>query len=331
MTTASILGSGSWGTALATLLAKRGLAVSLWGRSDEIAESINSAHKNPRYLSDIDLPSGIEATTQLSEIVGRDLIIFVVPSKATRDTANALASLNIPQGTPLLCCSKGIERDTGLRMTEVLGEIFPNNPIAALSGPNHAEEIARDMPGAAVIGSSDEAVARDLQGIFTLPWFRTYTSDDLIGIEIGATIKNVFAIAAGISEGLGLGDNARAALVTRSLAEMIRFGSAFGGRPETFQGLSGVGDLIVTCYSEHSRNHRVGKLLGQGMTLEEIQNSLNMVAEGILNTDSVYRAARKANVSTPITDQVHAILYDKKPAAAALSELLSRDPRPESD
>ncbi len=331
MNTATILGSGSWGTALAVLLAKRGLAVTLWGRDQTVADAINASHRNPSYLSDITLPESIIATTDLRHAVGSELILFVVPSGSTRETATALAAAGLSAESILLSCSKGIETATGMRMTEILAEFLPRHPVAALSGPNHAEEIAREMPGAAVIGSRDPAIAARLQEIFTLPWFRTYTSEDVTGIEIGATIKNVFAIAAGISEGLGLGDNARAALVTRSLAEMIRFGTALGGQPETFQGLSGVGDLIVTCYSEHSRNHRVGKLLARGTSLEEIHQSMKMVAEGIRNTDSAYRAARRAGIATPITDQVHAIIYENKPAAQAIAELFSRDSRPESD
>lgn len=332
MKKASILGSGSWGTALAILLAKKGLdPVTLWGRSRDVADAINESHRNPRYLTDITLPGEITATIELEATTSSELILFVVPSKATRQVAAALAGCGVPETAVLLSCSKGIERDTGLRMTQILEEFFPRNPIAVLSGPNHSEEIARELPGAAVIGSRDEDVSKRVQDVFTLPWFRSYTSDDVTGIEIGATIKNVFAIAAGIAEGLALGDNARAALVTRSLSEMIRVGTSLGGKPATFQGLSGVGDLIVTCYSEHSRNHKVGRMLGQGMTVQEVQDSLNMVAEGIINTDSVYQMARKAGLRTPITDEVHAILYENKAAAEALAGLLARDPRPEFD
>ena len=255
----------------------------------------------------------------------------MIPSGATRAVADQLAECGLPGEAVLLSCSKGIEKDSGKRMSEVLSAAFPENPVAVLSGPNHAEEIAHGLPGAAVIGASDSEVAGRLQDIFTLPFFRTYTSDDVVGIEAGATVKNVFAIAAGIAAGLRLGDNARAALVTRSLAEMIRIGVSLGGRPETFQGLSGVGDLIVTCYSEHSRNNRVGRMLGEGLGVAEIQERLNMVAEGILNTASVYQLARKADLRTPITDEVHAILYEDKPAADALADLLARDPRPESE
>ena len=216
-------------------------------------------------------------------------------------------------------------------MSEILHEIFPQNPVAVLSGPNHAEEIARRLAAAAVIGSNDPEAAQQLQQFFTLPWFRSYTSDDVTGIEWGGAVKNIFAIAAGISEGLGLGDNARAALVTRGLAEMTRIGMAAGGRFETFQGLSGVGDLIVTCYSSHSRNNRAGNLLGKGRRLEDIVASMNMVAEGIPNTESIFLAARRYGVRTPIIDQIYAILYQQKPAELALAELLSRDPRPESE
>jgi glycerol-3-phosphate dehydrogenase (NAD(P)+) len=216
-------------------------------------------------------------------------------------------------------------------MSVILREVFPDNPIAVFSGPNHAEEIAKDLATCAVIGCEDEALAEQLQQLFTAPHFRSYTSDDLAGIELGGAIKNVYAIAAGIALGLGLGDNAIAALVTRALAEMTRLGTRLGGRVETFAGLSGVGDLIVTCYSEHSRNHRVGKQLGEGRTLEEAVESLGMVAEGVPNTLSIHEAARSIGVRTPIIDAVHAILYRGMPAAKALTELLSRDPRPETD
>ena len=221
--------------------------------------------------------------------------------------------------------------DTGDRMSQILREVFPKNPIAALSGPNHAEEIALGQPTCAVIGSDDAQVADELQELFTLPHFRPYTSTDLAGIELGGAIKNVYAIAAGIAHGLGLGDNAVAALVTRALAEMSRLGIALGGRVETFAGLSGVGDLLVTCFSEHSRNHRVGFALGKGKTLEETIRSLGMVAEGVPNTLSIHEAARRADVRTPIIDAMYSILYENKPAAEALMEMLSRDTRTECE
>jgi glycerol-3-phosphate dehydrogenase (NAD(P)+) len=229
----------------------------------------------------------------------------------------------------ILSCAKGIEKDTGDRMSQLLREVFSENPIAVLSGPNHAEELATGMATCAVIGSEDHDLAVCLQDLFTLPHFRSYTSDDLAGIEFGGAVKNVYAIAAGMAHGLGLGDNAVAALVTRALAEMTRLGIALGGRIETFSGLSGIGDLIVTCFSEHSRNHRVGIALGGGKTLEEAVAALGMVAEGVPNTLSIHEAARRAGVRTPIIDSVYSVLYEGKPVEQAMKELLTRNPRPE--
>lgn len=328
---AAILGTGSFGTAIAHLIAPRLGAVEMIGRDASVAESINRDHHNPRYLPGAVLAPNVTATTDLSRATAHPLVIFGVPTSATRETAERLAEKGLPASTILLSCAKGIERGTGDRMSVILREVFPNNPIAVFSGPNHAEEISKDLATCAVIGCEDEVLAEQLQQLFTAPTFRSYTSDDLAGIELGGAIKNVYAIAAGIALGLGLGDNAIAALVTRALAEMTRLGTRLGGRVETFAGLSGVGDLIVTCYSEHSRNHRVGRAIGEGKTLEEAVESLGMVAEGVPNTLSIHEAAHAIGVRTPIIDAVHAILYLGMPAAKALTELLSRDPRPETD
>ena len=327
----AVIGAGSWGTALAFLAAQKASRVTLWGRDEKTVAEINRQHTNQRFLRDIHLPDNINATTALEEVKDAEMIMLVVPSPAFRCVCKSLAASGVRGDAILLSCTKGIERGTGLRMTAIMHEELPEQPVAVLSGPNHAEEISRRLAAAAVIGCTDVTAARQLQSFFTLPWFRSYTSDDVIGIEWGGAVKNVFAIAAGISEGLGLGDNARAALVTRGLAEMTRLGMAAGGRFETFQGLSGVGDLIVTCYSSHSRNNRVGNLLGRGDRLEDIVAGMNMVAEGIPNTESIHFAARTYGVRTPIIDQVYAILYEQKPCREALSELLSRDPRPEVD
>jgi len=331
VTSAAILGSGSFGTALATLLAPKLREAVVIGRDAATATTISTEHRNPHYLKDVTLAENIRGTTDLSEAVNHPLVLFVVPTSATRGIAEDLAKRGLPASTVLLSCAKGIEKSTGERMSQILREVFPDNPIAAISGPNHAEEIAHQLATCAVIGSDDPALAVRLQELFTLPHFRSYTSDDVAGIELGGAVKNVFAIAAGIAHGLGVGDNAVAALVTRALAEMTRLGVALGGQIETFAGLSGMGDLIVTCFSEHSRNHRVGFALGQGKTLEEAVNSLGMVAEGVPNTLSIYDAARKAGVRTPIIDAVHGILYQGKPAARAMHELLTRDPRPETE
>lgn len=330
-TSAAILGSGSFGTAIAKLLSPKLEKILIIGREVEVARGINANHRNPRYLSDVTLPENITASTEVAAAAGHPLVIFAVPTAATRSCAEELAMAGLLENAVLLSCAKGIEKSTGDRMSQILGEALPRNPVAVLSGPNHAEELAIGQPACAVIGCGDIAVADALQELFSLPQFRPYTSTDLAGIELGGAIKNVYAIAAGIAHGLGLGDNAVAALVTRALAEMTRLGVALGGRIETFAGLSGVGDLLVTCFSEHSRNHRVGLALGSGKSLAEAIQDLGMVAEGVPNTLSIHEASRRAGVRTPIIDAVHSILYLEKPAAEALMELLSRDTRTEHD
>lgn len=328
---AAILGAGSLGTALAKLLAPKLDAIQLVTIEAACADGINQSHHNPKYLSHIPLDPNITATTDITVATHAPLVIFAVPTVGVRSEANRLAQAGLPTTTPLLSCTKGIERSTGERMSEILREVFPHNPIAILTGPNHAEEIAEHLVTCAVIASTDPALATNLQQLFTLPHFRAYTTDDVAGVEIGGAVKNVYAIAAGMAHGLGLGDNAVAALVTRALAEMTRLGTALGGRPETFSGLSGVGDLIVTCFSEHSRNHRVGFAIGKGQSLDAAVNSLGMVAEGVPNALSIYETARKIDVRTPIIDAVHAVLYQNKPADLAMRDLLRRDPRPETD
>lgn len=327
---AAILGAGSLGTALAKLLAPKLESILLVSVENDVVEGINRDHRNPKYLTSIELAPNVRATMDHRAALAMPLIIFAVPTVAVRSEASKLNELGLPVSTPLLSCTKGIERNTGERMSQILRDVFPENPIGILTGPNHAEEIAEDLVTCAVIGSENPALAIALQDLFTLPHFRVYTSHDVPGIELGGAVKNVYALAAGMAHGLGLGDNAVAALVTRALAEMTRIGIALGGEKETFTGLSGVGDLIVTCFSEHSRNHRVGFALGSGKTLDEAVNSLGMVAEGVPNTLSIHDAARKAGVRTPILDGVYAVLYQGKPAATAMRELLDRDPRPEN-
>jgi len=331
ITRAAILGTGSFGTALAHLIGQSLDEVLMVGRDAAVADGINQDHLNPRYMTKSKLPTSVRASIELEEASTFPLILFCVPTSATRETATRLANGKLHEGAALLSCAKGIERGTGERMSTIIGECCPGHPVAVLSGPNHAEEIASDLATCAVIGCRDKDLAEDLQSLFTSPNFRSYTSDDLAGIELGGAIKNVYAIAAGITSGLGLGDNAIAALVTRALAEMTRLGVQLGGRIETFSGLSGVGDLIATCFSEHSRNHRVGLALGKGQSLKAAVDQLGMVAEGVPNTLSIYEAARAVGARTPIIDAVYAILYQDMPAGHALKELLTRDPRPETD
>lgn len=327
---AAILGTGSFGMAMAKLLSPKLDSIVLIGRDPATVDVINRENRNPHYLSSVQLDPKVRATTSMAEAVNHPLVIFAVPTAVTRQMAQTLAALDLPPGATLLSCAKGIEKNTGDRMSQVLSQVFPRNPVAVLSGPNHAEEIAAGLATCAVIGSEDHDLAVRLQELFTLPHFRSYTTDDLAGIEFGGAVKNVYAIAAGMAHGLGLGDNAVAALVTRALAEMNRLGTALGGRTETFCGLSGMGDLIVTCFSAHSRNHRVGLALGSGKSLGEAVAALGMVAEGVPNTLSIHEAARRVGVRTPIIDSVFSILYQDKPVPVAMQELLSRDPRAEN-
>jgi glycerol-3-phosphate dehydrogenase (NAD(P)+) len=328
---AGILGAGSWGTALATLIAQRGVPVALWGHNAQHIDAIRSARTNEAYLPGIELPVSIEATDSLETVSRADAVLFVTPSKAIREVARQFAETPPAKGTVLVTCTKGIERGSGLRMSEVLHEYFPENPVAVLSGPSHAEEVGRQMPTAVVLGCGDASVGQALQQTISSPFFRAYTSADIPGIELGGALKNIFAIAAGAGDGLGLGDNSKAALVTRALAELIRLGIALGGRRETFQGLSGIGDLMVTCFSRHSRNRSVGERLGRGESLEAITGSMQMVAEGVPTALSAFECARERGIRTPIIDAVHAVLYEDRPVRDAMMSLLNRDPRPEED
>ncbi|MGJ8655099.1 MAG: NAD(P)H-dependent glycerol-3-phosphate dehydrogenase [Akkermansiaceae bacterium] len=328
-TKAVILGSGSWGTALAVVLSEHFKDVVLVGRSQEQAEEINTQHTNRKYLPKVSLPKNIRCTTELKEAKTAEIILFVIPTSATRETAHQLAKIGISPNVPLISCAKGIERGTGARMSNIIYQALPKNPIAVISGPNHAEEVAEYLATCTVVGSIDKKLTASLQEMFSTANFRTYTSHDVAGMELGGALKNVFAIAAGIASGIGLGDNAIAALVTRGLAEMTRLGIALGGQPDTFMGLSGMGDLMTTCYSPHSRNNRVGKALGQGLSIKQATDQLGMVAEGVPNTLSIYEAARETDIDTPILDAVYQVLYQNKPATQALQELLTRDPKAE--
>ena len=320
----AILGAGSWGTALANLWASGGNQVLLWGHDPARAEKLSVTRENAAYLPGVMLPSSVHVTSDLADCAGADLIVVVTPSIAVRSIAERLKPF-VAQKTVLLSCTKGIEHGTGLRISEILRESLPEHTVAVLSGPNLAVEISRGLPSATVLGCEQLECAEALQQYLGSARFRIYSSDETAGIELGGALKNVFAIAAGVSDGLGFGDNSKAALVTRALAEMLRLGTAMGGSARTFYGLSGAGDLIATCFSQHSRNRRVGEQLGRGRSLEEISSSMQMVAEGIPTTKSAYECARRLNVDTPITDKVYALLYEKKNPSQALEELLGRD------
>ena len=324
----AILGAGSWGTALASAWGKEHEIV-LWSHNTERVARIQQARQNDDYLPGVQLPNSVRVTSALSDCANSDLIVFVMPSTALRGIATQLRQTLRNEQTVLLSCTKGIEHGTGMRMSEILREVFPERRIAVLSGPNLATEVAHGLPTATVIGCDDHDSAAVLQKRLGSPRFRIYTSDQVVSIELGGALKNVYALAAGISDGLGLGDNCKAALVTRSLAELVRLGKAMGGNLEAFYGLSGVGDLVVTCYSERSRNHTVGKRLGQGERLADIRASMKMIAEGIATTRSAFECAQRLKIDTPIIDEVYAVLYQNKTPLAALDELLSREQKPE--
>ena len=325
----AVLGAGSWGTALAVWLAERGHAVTFWGHDPEHIGQLRSTRRNEKYLPGIVLPEAMQFTSGLADVAGSDLAIFVTPSRALREVAGRLADVPLAPGAVLLSCTKGIEFGTGLRMSEILSYCLPAHEAAVLSGPSHAEEVVRGGPTALVLGAEHPGTAARLQGLFNAANLRAYTSDDRAGIELGGALKNIFAIAAGIGDGLGFGDNAKAALVTRGLVELMRLGSRLGGRRETFQGLSGIGDLMVTCFSRHSRNRQVGERLGRGESLADITASMSMIAEGVPTARSAYALSRHLEIETPVIDQVHAILYEGRAPADGLRALYTRGPRPE--
>ncbi len=325
----AIIGAGSWGTALAWLWAQDNRKICLWSHNAARAARLENSRENTDDMAGVTLPESVRVTPNIRHCADADLIVFVTPSTALRAIAAELRAVLGNQQAVLLSCTKGIENGTGMRMSEVLGDLFPQCKIAVLSGPNLAIEVVRGAPTATVVACADDGCARELQSFLGSSRFRIYTSNDVASVELGGALKNVFAIAAGASDGLGFGDNTKAALVTRSLAELVRLGSAMGGNVQTFYGLSGLGDLIATCFSRHSRNRRVGEYLGRGESLQKITSKMQMVAEGIPTAKSAFECARKLNVETPIIDQVYAILYEGKKPTAALEELLQREQKPE--
>lgn len=327
----SVIGAGGWGTALALLLAENRAQVRLWAHNPAVAEELVSKRTNETYLPGVRLPPNVYATGDLADTLDAELILVVTPSKAIREVAGQIAALGPKPETVFVSCTKGIEHDTGKLVSQILEELLPGSRVGVLSGPNLAVEVAQRVPAAGVIGSAHPELLEPLQKTFSLPSFRAYTSDDVTGIQLGGALKNIFAIAAGVSDGFNMGDNAKAGLVTRALAEMMRIGVTLGGRKETFFGLSGVGDLMVTCFSRHSRNRTVGQRLGRGESPAQIQASMQMVAEGIPTALSAWQCAGKYGIEAPITSEVHAVLYENKPPHEAMWELLGRPPRAETD
>ncbi|MBP1758346.1 MAG: Glycerol-3-phosphate dehydrogenase [Firmicutes bacterium] len=324
----AVLGSGGWGTALAMLLLGNGHQVKLWSHTGEESKRLELTRENP-LLPDITLPSGLSYTCSLDCVTDCDVIVMATPSFAVRRTARDLKGL-LKAGTVIVSVSKGIEKDTSLRLSQVIREETGGEyPVAVLSGPSHAEEVARKMPTGCVSACEDRAVAEFVQDLFLNEYFRVYTSPDTIGVELGAALKNVMALCAGCCSGMGLGDNTKAMLMTRGLTEVARLGVALGGKRETFAGLAGMGDLIVTCTSLNSRNNRAGILIGGGMAPEEAVSKIGAVVEGYFAVDSARTLARRLGVEMPITEAAYRVLYEGAGMADMLKTLMLREKRHE--
>jgi glycerol-3-phosphate dehydrogenase (NAD(P)+) len=323
----AVLGAGSWGTALACLMAARGGAV-LWGRDPERLGEMRAERENRRYLPGVTLPPSLQVTARLEDVAGLADVILAVPTRAQAEVAREVAARGAP--ARVLCAAKGYEPGTRRRMSETLADALGTGvPVTVLAGPSHAEEVARRIPTTVVVAAADEAHAREWQERLIAPTFRVYTNPDLVGVETAAALKNVIAIAAGICDGLGFGDNTKGALLTRGLAEMARLGEALGGRVETFAGLAGLGDLVTTCTSRHSRNRKVGELIGAGADLQTACRLTGMVAEGVETTRSALAIAAERGVELPITEQVGEVLFRGKGPRQALGDLMGRDAKAE--
>ena len=327
----AVLGGGSWGTALAVLLAAKGHKVAIWEYFPERAAALRQDRENKAMLPGIRIPAEVLVTSEMEEAFGgSDHVLLVVPSHGLRETARQAAAFLTP-GHLVTVATKGLEEGTLKRMSEVAQEALgiDRARIAVLVGPSHAEEVSRGLPTTVVASSWDRSTAEAVQEIFMAPTFRVYTNQDVVGVEMGVSLKNVVAIAAGICDGLGFGDNTKGALLTRGLAEITRLGVKMGARQETFSGLAGIGDLITTCISRHSRNRHVGEELAKGKTLDEVLAGMVMVAEGVRTTTSAVRLADRHGVEMPIAAQVHSILFEAKPASQAIKDLMLRSRKPE--
>jgi glycerol-3-phosphate dehydrogenase (NAD(P)+) len=324
---ACVMVAGSWGTALAAVLADNGLDVALWTRNSSHAAEINATRMNQRFLPDIMLPEGITATSSVEEAVrDADAILLAPPSGAMREIARLLKPW-VDENTLIVHATKGFEAETLHRMTEVISQVLPQvNPhrITVLSGPSHAEEVIERRPTTVVVAAQDAEAAAAAQDLFINSSFRVYTNPDVVGVEISGALKNIIALGAGLSDGLGFGDNAKAALITRGLVEIGRLGVAMGANPMTFAGLAGVGDLIVTCTSKHSRNWRAGYMLAQGHTLDEVLKTMGMVVEGVKTTKAAYALSQKYDVTMPITTELYQHLFEGKSPQSAVEDLMGR-------
>ena len=330
MANIGIIGAGSWGTALAWLLNNNGHKCIMYSALKEEIDMFNTYHENKDKLPGVILSEDTVFTTNISEAIsGLDVIVMAVPSKFVRSTAKAMSE-HVASGQKIIDVAKGIEEDTCLTMSQIISEEIPQADVSVLSGPSHAEEVGKGIPTTIVVGSKSKETARYLQDVFMSDVFRVYISPDILGIEIGAALKNVIALAAGCADGLGYGDNTKAALITRGIAEISRLGVAMGGNVQTFAGLTGMGDLIVTCASMHSRNRRCGILIGQGKSLEEAQAEVKMVVEGVYSAKSGMQLAEKYGVEMPIITEVNRVLFEGKDPSEAVRDLMMRDKKIEN-
>lgn len=329
MSKVGVLGAGSWGTALAVLLNNNGHDVSLWSYSKAGVEKLQNDRENKSKLPGVILPEAIQITDDLKNAMdGKEMLVLAVPSIHIRATARNMKSF-IKEGQIVVTVSKGIEEDTLKTITQQIEDELPEADVAVLSGPSHAEEVGKGLPTTCVAGANTKETAEFIQNAFMNEKFRVYTSPDVLGIEIGGALKNVIALAAGTADGLGYGDNTKAALITRGIAEITRLGVKMGGRKESFAGLTGIGDLIVTCASVHSRNRKAGYLIGQGMTMEEAMKEVNMIVEGVYSAKAALKLSKIYGVSMPIIEQVNAVLFENKDASEAVKDLMMREGRSE--
>lgn len=325
MAKVGIIGAGSWGIALALLLKNNGHEVTVWSIVEDEIAMLNREREHKDKLPGVMLPESIIFTTDLElSVKGKELLVLAVPSPYTRSTSHLLKNL-VSEGQIIVNVAKGIEEGTFMTLSQIIEDEVPQSNVAVLSGPSHAEEVGRGIPTTIVVGAHTQKTAETVQNIFMNEVFRVYISPDILGIELGAALKNVVALAAGIADGLGYGDNTKAALITRGIAEIARLGVAMGGKYETFAGLSGIGDLIVTCASIHSRNRKAGFLIGQGKTMDEAMKEVKMVVEGVYSAKAAMGLAKKYNIDMPIIEQVNEVLFNKKPADAAVKDLMIRD------
>ena len=332
MTKITVFGTGSFGTALANVLAENGHSVLMWGKNENTVDEINQSHQNKRYLKDVTLIETIKATSQLEQAVNfSDIFLIALPTKAIRNVVTEIDQ-HIKTKKTFIHVAKGIENETFKRVSEMIEDSVSKNHkngVGVLSGPSHAEEVVIKQPTTVAASSKDEHISKLIQDLFMNDYLRVYTNNDLIGVELGGALKNIIAVASGIVAGMGYGDNAKAALMTRGLAEISRLGEKLGADPMTFLGLGGIGDLIVTCTSTHSRNYTLGYKLGKGKTTEEALNEMNMVVEGIYTTNSVYHLAKAQNVDMPITNALYKVLFEDKPVKDSVKDLMGRDKKAE--